>query len=153
MDESAVARVVLAVFCDQIIEGKDGTLSLIRIIDRLTVTPPGSEEIGQPPVDVVPVTAVVGLRSELERKGVVTIRFIGPDGTGGNDLSVPIYLPGQEHGVNFVFRAGIPSPRPGVYWMEIALDGETVTRSPLRVEYSEGEGSPEMTDSSIESFP
>ena len=71
----------MAVFCEKVLQEKDGVLSLIRIIDRINRTAAGPEAPeAMPPFDYQ-LTSVITLKSGNARGGVqVEIEPEGPSG-------------------------------------------------------------------------
>jgi len=51
-------------------------------------------------------------------------------------LSVPLLFEGDEdRGVAIVVPMAFPVQEPGVYWFNVAIDGQSFTEIPLRVIY------------------
>ena len=94
-----------ACLCDTVIEAKDGTLSLIRIIDTLMSAARGPN----PPTDMPPAqhafTLVVMLKSGSAR-GRYELVIVSelPTGETKEPLSFTVHFEGEERGHNLVVR-------------------------------------------------
>lgn len=126
-----------AVLCERVLREADGVLSLIRIVDRVTVTvlPPGSvpSEVVLPP-PLVGLTLAIGLKSG-DYSGAVPVRvqLEAPSPLNWPDFETSAELGGQEEGAAVVLPMQFPVQDEGVYWFAVEVDGEVVTRVPLRI--------------------
>jgi len=125
-----------AAFCDSVIEGKDGVLSLIRIVDRLIITAAGREAPGDiPPTDHA-LTLVLMLVSGTARGShEVAITIERPGGTTDHVWSTDVLLEGEDRGANIVAQIPIRFEAQGLYWFHVRLDGEHLTSLPFRLLY------------------
>jgi hypothetical protein len=123
------------VICEQVLAEKDDVLSLIRIVDKFTITITGKE-----PPDQLP-----------EGIKVMTIAMCWAGGLGTHEAAFNIQSPGGEiqpsrqswsfnldalnrsHGI--IVRLPVQIKRAGVYWIEFVLNGEVKSRSPFQVVY------------------
>lgn len=123
---------VVATFCENVIEGKDGTLSLIRVVDNITVTL-GPDHERYPPLVAHAVLATI-LRSG-EAQGLYTLKFIlrPPSGEERQSPDMPIEFTGEERGINIRAEFVFPVTMPGLYWVDLMVDGEKLTSVPLRL--------------------
>lgn len=126
-----------AVFCESVIEAKDGTLSIIRIIDRLTVNAAGPGAPHEMPPIQHQLTAVltfkggdaqgrVDVRVEMEKPSV-TDRTVVWEGS--------MLCEGPDRGQNFVLRLQQTFDLEGLYWFHVYVGDETMTRIPFRLLY------------------
>lgn len=125
-----------AAFCDSVIEGKDGVLSLIRIVDRLIITAAGRKAPGDfPPTDHA-LTLVLMLVSGTARGShEVAVTFERPGGTTEHVWSTDVLLEGEDRGANIVAQIPIRFESQGLYWFHVRLDGEHLTSLPFRLLY------------------
>lgn len=127
-----------ALFCDQVIEGKDGVLSLIRVVDRLTRTIAGPEA----PPEMPPVThrmvAVLMLTSGHARgRHDIRLEVEPPDPTKRRDVwSGTIHFEGEDKGHNLVVSVDAQFEVEGLYWFNVYLEDQLFTRMPFRVLYT-----------------
>jgi len=125
-----------AAFCESVIEGKDGVLSLIRIIDRLTITAAGNElPTEMEPFRTVLRLAVMFISGRAKGTHDVTLRVERPDGTSARAWSGTIFLEGEERGANVVIEMSTEFRMEGLYWFDVLFDEIQMTRVPFRVIY------------------
>ena len=134
--------VQVAVFCDQVIEAKDGTLSLIRVIDQVTSTVTGTDVPELMPPMPVQCKLVISLKPGKARgRYALKIRPEEPSGAQLPALEVPVHLEGGNRGINFATDFHFVANHEGLYWFDVLLvrgqddDGALLTRLPLEVKY------------------
>ena len=112
-----------ACFCESVIQGNDGTLSLIRIIDQITHTVSGVDV----PDDMPPVnhsmTLVLMLKSEsaLGRFNIA-VKIEQPSGIKIDGPAFSVHLDGGNKGQNMIPRINITFTQEGIYWFRIYID-------------------------------
>jgi hypothetical protein len=120
-----------ALLCEKALQETDGVSSLIRVVDRWTVSGP-TEEM---PQTAIQATMVLMLKRGIHRgPGRLTITPITPSDTRMQAMEVPVLFD-EDRGVNVIIPMAFPVQEPGVYWFAIALDGQAITHIPLRVIY------------------
>jgi hypothetical protein len=122
-----------ALLCEKALQETDGVISLIRIVDRWTVSGPTDDM----PQTAIQATMVLMFKSGFHRgPGRLTITPTSPRDAAMPAIEVPVHFEGDEdRGVNVVIPMAFPAQEPGVYWFGVALDGQTVSHIPLRVIY------------------
>ena len=125
-----------ALLCEKVLQEKDGILSAIRIVDRIIATAQGSQPPEQMPPVPVNITALLMLKSG-EARGSYTVKIqpVAPSGFRSTEVSWPIFLEGEDRGANVVLQIVFQATEEGVYWFEVNLKEELLTRIPLRVVY------------------
>lgn len=131
----------IAAFCDNVIEGKDGTISLIRIVDTITQAATGPDPPAQMPPFIINSTLVVSLKPD-EARGRYSVK-IRPEAPDGRQLPAPeqaIQLEGGIRGINLIIGMQLAVELEGVYWFDVLFvaapgDERLLTRVPLRVVY------------------
>lgn len=125
-----------ALFCDDVIEGKDGVLSLIRVIDRITITAAGPQAPEAMPTLERRLKLVLMLVSGRARgTHNVKLRIETPDGTIRPSWASTVLLEGEDRGANIVADLKYEFTSEGVYWFHVALDDSPLTKLPFRVLY------------------
>lgn len=134
-DQSNVFRAYLhiASFCEKVLRETDGVVSLIRIFDRMNVQ--GETAVMQP--SVLQFTVVLSFKSGFIRgKQSVKIRPKSPQGADLPAVEIPVLFEGDDdHGTMLAFPITWIAQEEGLYWWDIYLNDECVTRMPLRVDY------------------
>jgi hypothetical protein len=125
-----------ALLCDEIIEGKDGVLSLIRVVDRLTVTAAGAAPGAMPPVPHRLKLVIMLISGQARGTHTVTVMIETPDGiVHPPAFDGTVLLEGEDRGANVVVELDYEFKMEGVYWFRLVLDGGELTRVPFRVLY------------------
>jgi hypothetical protein len=146
LEEMGGPYVEIAAFCHTALMEANGQLSVVRVIDRLSVPipklPPGATlppgvSLPVPPAQI---TLVIVLKSGFY-KGKGTIR-IQPKSPTGQDLPLaqfPAFFEGDERGVQIILPMAIVLQEEGLYWFEVGLENPAMvlTKVPLRVIHQE----------------
>lgn len=126
-----------AVFCETVIEGKDGVLSIIRIIDRVMVAASGADA----PKDMPP----------IPRQLTAALTFKSGSATGRENIRLVMEKPNTEteelwsgswlaeapdRGQNFILRFQHTFDLEGLYWFHVYVDDDLITSMPLRLLYT-----------------
>jgi len=130
------AHLSMAVFCEKVLREADNVLSIIRVIDRFNVFGP-TPEMKQP--YPLPFTILVSFKSGILRgKQLLEIRPISPTGTEMQSFSFPMLFEGDDERGNAVIAPmTFIAEAEGLYWFDVYLNGEVVTRMPLRITYQQ----------------
>jgi len=123
-----------ALLCEKALQETDGVISIIRIVDRWTVSGP-TEGMLQTTIQA---TMVLMFKSGFHRGPErLTITAITPrDERILPAMEIPVHFEGDEdRGINVLIPMLFPVREPGVYWFEVALRGQIVSHIPLRVIY------------------
>jgi hypothetical protein len=128
--------VTAAVICEKVLQEKDGVLSLVRIIDRLTHT----IRAASMPADLpkVPFQFVIFLSFKSgSAKGRSQVEVVSEDPSGQRNslFSSSVLFEGEERGGNLLVNAGMEFNMEGLYWFDVLLDGRRVSRIPFRIMY------------------
>ena len=122
-----------ALICEQVLQEKDGVLTAVRIIDRITTEalPKNLPANLEPSVGF---SVLVGLKSgNLRGTSRVAIKLRRPSG-GERDVSeFEIQLNGEEHGANILSTIRLAVKEFGVYWFDVYWNGGLLTSIPLRL--------------------
>jgi uncharacterized protein DUF6941 len=130
------AHLSMAIFCEKVLREADNVLSIIRVVDRLNVFGPTPEmAIVQP----VPLIILVVFKSGFLRgKQKVVIRPISPTGKDMSEMSFPMLFEGDdERGNALMANLNMALTEEGLFWFDVYLNDEMVTRMPLRVAYQQ----------------
>jgi hypothetical protein len=131
-----------ALLCERTISEADGVLTLIRVVDRVTVMASGTDPPEAMPPFVHNLQMVAILKPD-QAKGRYTLKFFmeNPAGQrqqiGEQDVNL---VPGNT-GPNLIVNLQLGLDQEGVYWIDVVLGGphgqpdELMTRTPLEAQY------------------
>ncbi len=125
-----------AVLCEKVLREADGAFSAIRVFDRLTVTAasgqPMSVDVPRPPMHFF---LWISFRAGAARgKASIGVKIERPDGIVRDvGLGAPILFEGEERAANVVVELHVTFELDGLYWFQVVLDEELITKIPLRI--------------------
>lgn len=125
-----------AVLCENVIEDKQGVLSLIRVVDRfqqMAVGPGAPAEM--PPLPVSVHLVLMFASGEARGRGEIRLAIRKPDGLSQDLTTVAVLWEGEDRGANINIQLSTVLTIEGLYWIEVRLENELLTRVPLRVVY------------------
>lgn len=142
-----------AFLCEKVLEEKDRVLSAIRIIDTFTVVPPSNLPEGSEPK--LAITLLITLKAgDADGDHELQVKLRSPFGKdlkgeygfgpsmaegvsvgAGAFLRAPFKLAkGQpETGINMVINCLVPAKEFGVYFFDVFVDDELMTKIPFRL--------------------
>jgi hypothetical protein len=131
-----------AVICEKVIEERDGTLTLVRIIDRYMTLATGPAA----PTTMEPVTVqvayVLSLRAGAARgRHTVTIELEKPSGQTERLLNRDVNFSAAHMVANLIVNAQLNCEHEGIYWISSLLGSPTddapglLSRTSLEVRY------------------
>ncbi|MGA3054790.1 MAG: hypothetical protein ABSD63_11330 [Candidatus Korobacteraceae bacterium] len=126
--------VTAALLCERVLIEKDGTLSLVRIVDRIQYRIEG-EGLPKDIRPIINIQGVVSLKSG-PATGDHTIKIVieRPNGERKEVVLFPAKLLGKDQGVNLVLNINLSIDQDGLHWFDVLFDdGLLLTRIPLMV--------------------
>jgi len=115
---------------------------VIRIQDRIQVMGLTDEMQPQPLANY---QLVLCLKSgEMRGKGTLRLTPVTPSGKSLPYAETTALFEGDERGNALIAPLAVVAEEEGLYWMEIALDGQLLTRIPFRVMYQKMQFTPGM---------
>jgi hypothetical protein len=140
-----------AVFCERsIIDQEDGSVSIVRIIDKIEMILPSSAPPDFPSETnriQIPLHVFLSFKTG-ESPGNHTVRCImeSPSGKRGkiHEHTLP-FTPEPFGGANLRLNAVIAIFKGGIFWLHVYLDGRRVARMPISITIRR-EPSPEDQD-------
>lgn len=126
-----------ALLCERVLQEKDGVLSIIRVIDRILVQVMGPQLPEQMPPAPVACYAVVMLKTgSFAGKYKLQLTPTTPSHKPLPSASIDVLLEGgEDRGQNVVMPLQFLAEEEGVYWFEIRLAEQILTKVPLRLIY------------------
>ncbi|MBI2861525.1 MAG: hypothetical protein HYX89_01770 [Chloroflexi bacterium] len=125
-----------ASFCDQVIEGKDGVLSLIRLVNRLGVQVAGPEAPeAMPPTKFTLKLVLVLNAGDAKGRHDLTIVPQLPSGETKAPMVQSVHLePGKSS--NLIVIVEFTYELEGQYWFNVLFDGLPFTKIAMEVRYT-----------------
>jgi len=135
-DLSGGPYVAMAVFCEKALQEKDGVFSIIRVIDRLTVNASGLDAPRHMPPGQMNFPLVISLKSGFA-KGKFNLKVVpnSPSLKKLGESSIDLLLEGDDRGVNVVLNVQLIAQEEGLYWFDVILEEQLLTRIPFRFVY------------------
>lgn len=125
-----------ALFCERVLEEKDGVTSIIRIVDRIVTQATGVDPPERMPPLQAMLTLVVSLKSGFAKGSYsVTIQGTTPTGRSLAPVALPVLLEGDDRGVGLVGVLNLQLEEDGLYWFDVRFERRLLSRIPLRVVY------------------
>ena len=126
-----------AFLCEKVLEQKDGVLSAIRIVDRLTYnyTAPPENPSSYTPTVKAALTFLLILKSG-QNPGETNIKIVlkKPDNSELPPLNHTIHLDAASNqGGNVVINSTFTFDQKGVWWFEVSINDVSRTKVPLEV--------------------
>lgn len=131
---------IAATLCERAIQDRDGVLTLVRVVDKITGTiagPGPAVPDTMPPVPVNLTLVIILKGGRAQGRFRVTLRPEAPSGQRLSEAEIPVSFTGApDAGANVLFGINMMATEEGLYWFDVSLDGQLLTRTPLRIEYS-----------------
>ena len=125
-----------ALICEKVIQEKDETVSIIRMVDRVTLTTPASASPETLPPVTLSLFDLISLKSGSARgRHTIKWRTETPAGIKQPEILLPVLFEGDDRGVNLILSLNLVLDQEGVYWFDIFLEEQLLTKIPLRVLY------------------
>lgn len=127
--------IAAAFLCENILSEEGYLLSAIRIVDQITFAPKTEGNADEQPVLLVNLKALVIFRAgEGIGSHNASFRLRDPQGEVLNmSRPLPFELPRPNSGFQIPTDIGFQVKQPGLYWIDVLLDGDVVTRISLEV--------------------
>lgn len=134
---------MIATACDNMLLEQDGTISIIRVIDRISVELKANIKTEKEGISseiqnfeiAIPINAVVCLKSgDFRGEGELTLKAHLPDGTRKDFPDKwNLLMEGDEKGINVHLKFGLSSKHVGLTWIEVYWNSEVLTKFPVRL--------------------
>ena len=139
---------IVAALCERILEEKDGVTSLIRIVDRFIVGVTGPAAPEQMLSSLLTPVLFLAFKSGQYRGSLpLKLTMDNPVGVEKEIGIMSVLFEGDDdRGSNVKVQLQFQPDQPGLYWINVSLGDDVMTRIPLRVIYQRiqqsGSGSP-----------
>ena len=134
--------VQVACICQASLQEANGSFSIIRIMDRVPVG--GTTEEMQPqPLNMLSLVVILKA-GEMSGKYTLKIEPQTPSGKRLPPLQMPVLFERDERGVMLCVPLALVATEEGLYWFDVMIEQEVLTRIPLRVMYQKLQSIPGM---------
>jgi hypothetical protein len=134
--------VQVAAICTTPLIEQGGLLSVIRIQDRIQLMGPTDR---MQPVPLMNLWLLICLKSgEMRGQQQLTVTPNDPEGKALPSVSFATFFGGDEQGGVTAFPLNIVIEREGLYWFDVTMQQQLLTRIPLRVMYQKLQMMPGM---------
>ena len=126
-----------ALVCETVIPRADGVLSLINIVDRRTITAQGQDAPAEmPPHEWEFHLVLMFVSGSYVGKARIAIAVQSPDGLRKPVHSADQFFEGDDRGANLIAQMKFQFKTEGLYWFEIYVNDQPITRVPVRILYN-----------------
>jgi hypothetical protein len=125
-----------AFFCEKVLQEKDGVVSAIRIIDRMTFSAPSeSAPEKMPPMNIAIVMLVRFKSGDVSGEHELRIKPTSPSGKELAASTMSFMLGGGELAANIIANYEMKVEESGLYWFDIMLGDKSFTKVSLNIIY------------------
>ena len=129
--------VTTAVFCETVLHEASGVLTLVRIVDRMLIARSGPDAPEEMPPVQLDWTLVITLKAgDIRGSHPVKITPQLPSGETLQPMILPTHFEGESKGQGLITKMEMTITMPGIYWFQIHVNDELMTKVPLEVIYS-----------------
>ena len=128
-----------AVFCENVIDEKDGMISVVRIVDGCSISinedaPPDFPSKANP-IRISQSALIVIRTGDSPGKHNLKLIVQSPPGKRKAQPVQEVNLtPEQNGGANVKINAILEAFSPGMFWFDVYIDGKRVTRMPYNLQ-------------------
>ena len=106
----------MAVICERVLKDEvTGNLSLIDVLDRITIRPPPGAPARMPPIPVKVMLVLRLVAGGARGKRTLTLRPETPDGMAMPDLAMPVYFEGDHRPSTAIVNVPFTAEIEGLY--------------------------------------
>ena len=126
-----------ALFCEYVIREVDNTVSLVRVVDRITHTESGPNTPEDLPSFTYRLKAVLMIKGGGARgRSNLVVRMEQPSGLMTDLATATLQFTGApSSGVTSVLDMTISFEQEGLHWFDVEVDGLLLSRMPLEIHY------------------
>ena len=131
--DSTLPYVTAALLCEKVLEEKNGSISVIRIADRIQYKLPGHGlPDGMKPG--IQLSGFIGIKSgPVTGSHQIKLAVERPNGDRKEIVTYPVNFLGKDHGQNLILNFMLNADQDGLYWFDVIFDENVLTRIPLLV--------------------
>jgi hypothetical protein len=123
-----------AVLCNQVVEDKTGSFSLIRIVDKYTLTRPPDWD-GKTHLEIRLTTFIAFKSGDVKGKRTVRLYHSTPRGKKKKLFESEIEFLGGHYSTNIAIHITFGFKTEGTHWIDVYVQNWLATRMPVTVEF------------------
>lgn len=129
--EVLLPHLATAVLCERVLHEGDGVLSAIRIVDQFSVKDAPADS---PPL-LVSLLVMVKPRGDEREEHTLHLTMTHPSGDEKPLKLDPVTLnlSGGAGGASFISKIGLPTQEAGLYYVNVLIGEERITRVPFKL--------------------
>jgi len=126
----------MAILCERVLQEKDNVLSAIRIVDKIIQTAIGPDSLEMMPPVTINLFAIISFKSGASG-GKYNFKLVPttPSNEKMQEYSIPLVLEKNGKSANVIINLNLLVKEEGLYWFDVSLNDEFVTKIPLHIEY------------------
>ncbi len=126
----------MAILCERVLQEKDNVLSAIRIVDKIIQTAIGPDSLEMMRPIAISLFAIISFKSG-KSSGKYNLKVIPntPSNEKMQEYSMPIVLEKDGKSANVIINLNLLVKEEGLYWFDVLLSDEFITKIPLHIEY------------------
>lgn len=130
-----------ALVCERVLQEKDGTISVIRIVDGVELAAPPGAKLPAPGAPI-PLAVLVAVKSGGTRgRQAFRVTITGADGRSalGPEIGFETSFERDESGHNLILNVMLQVRESGLYWLEVYWEGDHIPlgRTPVRIDLAQ----------------
>ena len=138
--EQPIVRICVA--CDRVLQEKDESLTVVRIVELYVVkrlfgasseSPSTSEQMTPVPVPVTFLFSTIAGPARGHRE--LALRVVKPDGSRSDGPKLDVEYDSEIATRNWVVQMALGVIGSGIYWIEWLCNGIVLMRLPLQIQY------------------
>jgi hypothetical protein len=134
---------LMAVLCQRADQDQYGALNVINVLEQLVVGTDAPNAPVEFPGFRLESQLVVSLASgTLRGERLVSIVPVEPTGDTLEPVTNRVQFDGNDHRVTIVANVSLDVAHTGVYWFRVMMNGNELTRIPLRIGYERSRRQP-----------
>lgn len=135
-EESKGPYLIMASFCEKVLQERDDVFTAIRLVDTLQLLAMSGEKPDEMPAVTIRAYFLVRFASEnLTASREFRLFCTNPSEEKKQVVASTIYFEESGLGVNINVTANLGLKAEGVYWFDVYLDEEHFAHVPLKIAY------------------
>ena len=134
-----------AVLCDQVVEDKTGSFSLIRIVDKFTMRRPPDWD-GKTHIEIRLTTFIAFKSGDVKGHRTLRLYHTSPKGKKKKMIERQVEFLGGNCSTNIAMHINFGIKAEGTHWIDVYIQNWLATRIPVTLEFLPEEGEQDKPD-------